>query len=80
MLIAYVLAYLPFFRVTRILFLYHYLTPLVFALACVLIWLDEAGWTRPDNAGRQEMHYFYGQYSTNNTHQFYCNRLTSLFG
>ena len=58
LLIAYVLAYLPFFRVTRILFLYHYLTPLVFALACVLIWLEEMGWTRPESAGRQRASYY----------------------
>jgi dolichyl-phosphate-mannose--protein O-mannosyl transferase len=47
------LAYLPFFRVTRVLFLYHYLTPLLFSLAFVLLWLDRAGWARPgDRPGR----------------------------
>ncbi|MEO6223082.1 MAG: hypothetical protein ABIP90_07510, partial [Vicinamibacterales bacterium] len=59
LLFAYAIAYLPFFRVMRILFLYHYLTPLIFALACVLIWLDEVGWTRPEHAGRQRAS-FYG--------------------
>ncbi|HUR20198.1 MAG TPA: phospholipid carrier-dependent glycosyltransferase, partial [Vicinamibacterales bacterium] len=56
--IAYALAYLPFFRVTRILFLYHYFTPLVFGLACVLLWLDEMGWTRHERAGRQRASYY----------------------
>jgi len=58
LLIAYALAYLPFFRVTRILFLYHYFTPLVFALACVLIWLEEVGWTRPERAVGQRASYY----------------------
>jgi dolichyl-phosphate-mannose--protein O-mannosyl transferase len=58
LLLAYALAYLPFFRVSRILFLYHYLTPLVFALAIVLIWLDEVGWTRPEGTGRQRASYY----------------------
>jgi dolichyl-phosphate-mannose-protein mannosyltransferase len=58
LLTAYAVSYLPFFRVTRILFLYHYLTPLVFALAAVLIWLDEVGWTRPAGTGRQRASYY----------------------
>jgi dolichyl-phosphate-mannose-protein mannosyltransferase len=41
------LAFLPFFRITRVLFLYHYLTPLLFSLAFVLLWLDRAGWAGP---------------------------------
>ena len=58
LLIAYGVAYLPFFRVTRILFLYHYLTPLVLALACVLIWLEEVGWTRTERATGQRASYY----------------------
>jgi dolichyl-phosphate-mannose--protein O-mannosyl transferase len=34
-LAGYALSFLPFFRVTRVLFLYHYFTPLVFSLAFV---------------------------------------------
>ncbi len=30
----------------RILFLYHYLTPLLFAVAAVVLWLDHVGFTR----------------------------------
>jgi dolichyl-phosphate-mannose--protein O-mannosyl transferase len=57
LLSAYALSYLPFFRVTRILFLYHYFTPLILALACGLIWLDQIGWTRTDSA-RQRISYY----------------------
>jgi dolichyl-phosphate-mannose--protein O-mannosyl transferase len=58
LLIAYAVAYLPFFRVKRILFMYHYFTPLVFAVACVLIWLDEMGWTRSDRVRGQRTSYY----------------------
>lgn len=58
LLLAYAAAYLPFFGVTRILFLYHYFTPLVFSLAFVLIWLEEAGWIRPEGAGGQRASYY----------------------
>jgi len=46
-LAGYALSFLPFFRVTRVLFLYHYLTPLLFSLAFVLLWLDRTGWLEP---------------------------------
>jgi dolichyl-phosphate-mannose--protein O-mannosyl transferase len=58
LLVAYAISYAPFFRVSRILFMYHYLTPLIFALAFVLIWLDEMGWTRPEHEGRQRASYY----------------------
>ena len=40
-LAGYVIAYLPFLRVPRALFLYHYLTPLLFSLLFGLWWLDK---------------------------------------
>lgn len=49
-LAGYLLAFLPFFRVTRVLFLYHYLTPLLFSLACALLWLDRSGWPQTTTA------------------------------
>ena len=58
LLLGYAMAYLPFFGVTRVLFLYHYLTPLVFSLAFVLLWLEEAGWIRPEGAGGQRASYY----------------------
>ena len=46
-LAGYAIAFVPLLPVTRVLFLYHYLTPLVFSVAFVLLWLDRAGWARP---------------------------------
>jgi dolichyl-phosphate-mannose--protein O-mannosyl transferase len=55
------LAFVPFFRITRVLFLYHYLTPLLFSLAFVLLWLDRAGWARPGDArGRTSLRLIIG--------------------
>ena len=34
----YAIAFFPFFGVKRVLFLYHYFTPLLFSLAVVLLW------------------------------------------
>lgn len=42
-LLGYLVAYLPLWPVTRVLFVYHYLTALVFSIACVALWADEAG-------------------------------------
>lgn len=46
-LVGYAFAFFPFFRVTRVLFLYHYLTPLLFSMAFALLWLDRSGWLEP---------------------------------
>ncbi|HSX24959.1 MAG TPA: phospholipid carrier-dependent glycosyltransferase [Candidatus Andersenbacteria bacterium] len=40
MIIGYLWAYVPLMRVPRVLFLYHYLTPLIFSLIIALWWLD----------------------------------------
>lgn len=40
-LVGFFLAMLPLVRVPRALFLYHYLTPLLFSLAFGLVWLDQ---------------------------------------
>lgn len=40
LLLGYVLSFLPFVHIPRALFLYHYLTPLVFSLLFGLWWLD----------------------------------------
>ena len=52
------IAYLPMFGIERVLFLYHYLTPLVFAVATVLLWLDAAGWIRSDDLRQQRVSYY----------------------
>ena len=41
------MAWAPLAAVPRILFLYHYLTAMVFAVCAVVLWLDRIGWTRP---------------------------------
>jgi dolichyl-phosphate-mannose-protein mannosyltransferase len=43
-LLGYGLAFYPLTRVDRGLFLYHYLTPLVFAIVVGVLWLDQRGW------------------------------------
>jgi dolichyl-phosphate-mannose--protein O-mannosyl transferase len=49
------LSYLPLAAVPRVLFLYHYLTPLVFAVCAVALWLDRVGLTRPGDARAQPL-------------------------
>lgn len=56
-LAGYGLAFIPLLPVTRVLFLYHYLTPLLFSLAFVLLWLDRSGWTQPGGFTRQRTSY-----------------------
>ena len=42
------ICYAPLVRVSRVLFLYHYLTPLAFSVIAVALWLDHSGWwTQP---------------------------------
>ncbi|MEO8069983.1 MAG: phospholipid carrier-dependent glycosyltransferase [Acidobacteriota bacterium] len=57
-LTAYAMSYLPLFPVSRVLFLYHYLTPLVFGVVYVLLWLDRAGWIRPGRVRDQRVSYY----------------------
>jgi dolichyl-phosphate-mannose--protein O-mannosyl transferase len=45
-LTGWILAWAPLATVPRVLFLYHYLTPLVFGVCAVTLWLDRLGWTR----------------------------------
>lgn len=55
LLLGYALAFLPLTPVPRPLFLYHYLTPLLFGVCAVLLWLDRLGWTRPGGWARQRL-------------------------
>lgn len=45
--LGYGISFVPLIPVPRALFLYHYLTPLLFGVCVVLLWLDRVGWTRP---------------------------------
>ncbi len=56
--VGFLLAYLPFFGITRVIFLYHYLTPLVFSIAFVVLWLDAAGWIRGETWSGQRKSYY----------------------
>ena len=57
-LLGYVIAFAPLVRVPRPLFLYHYLTPLLFGLCVVLLWLDRVGWTRAAGWRAQRASFF----------------------
>ncbi|HUL74936.1 MAG TPA: phospholipid carrier-dependent glycosyltransferase [Vicinamibacterales bacterium] len=57
-LVGFVISFVPFFGITRVLFLYHYLTPLVFAVAFGLLWLDGAGWIVAPGLGGQRRSYY----------------------
>ncbi len=54
----FVLSYLPLIFVPRVLFLYHYLTPLVFATMYVVLWLDGAGWIPSSRLRRQKKSFY----------------------
>ena len=56
--IGYMIAFLPFFGITRVIFLYHYLTPLVFSVVFVMLWLDAAGWIRGETWRGQRPSYY----------------------
>ena len=49
-IVGYFMAIIPLTGVPRVLFMYHYLTPLLFSLVVVVLWLDYAGWIRPQGA------------------------------
>lgn len=45
-LLGYAIAMVPLVRIPRALFLYHYLTPLIFTLLFGLVWIDQQSWWR----------------------------------
>ncbi len=53
--LGYLIAFTPLISIQRPLFLYHYLSPLLFALCIVLLWLDHVGWTRPGGFRSQRL-------------------------
>jgi len=58
-LLGYAVALAPLVRVPRALFLYHYLTALLFSLCAVMLWLDHLGFTR-DGGWRAQRASFHG--------------------
>jgi dolichyl-phosphate-mannose-protein mannosyltransferase len=57
-LVGFFASYLPLADVKRVLFMYHYLTPLIFSLMLVVLWLDFAGWTSREGLLRQRHSYY----------------------
>jgi dolichyl-phosphate-mannose-protein mannosyltransferase len=57
-IVAFVASYAPLADVSRVLFMYHYFTPLIFSLILVTLWLDYVGWTRGDDLLRQRASYY----------------------
>jgi len=56
--IGYWMAFLPYTGVSRPLFLYHYLPPLLFCTVCVTLWLERWGWTRAGSIKVQRRSYW----------------------
>jgi dolichyl-phosphate-mannose-protein mannosyltransferase len=57
-LLGYAIALVPLMGIPRALFLYHYLTALLFALLAVVLWLDHVGWTRQGGFRSQRASYY----------------------
>ena len=57
-LAAYLISFVPLLDVKRVLFMYHYLMPLLFGLGFGLMWLDRQGWTRNGPLHVQRVSYF----------------------
>lgn len=54
----FIMCYAPFILITRVMFMYHYLAALLFAVVTVVLWLDDAGWTRPGGLRAQRTSYY----------------------
>jgi dolichyl-phosphate-mannose--protein O-mannosyl transferase len=56
--LGYLISFAPLISVQRPLFLYHYFSPLLFALATVVLWLDHVGWIRPGGFRDQRLSFY----------------------
>ncbi|HLD26289.1 MAG TPA: phospholipid carrier-dependent glycosyltransferase, partial [Candidatus Andersenbacteria bacterium] len=59
-IVGYVVSYAPLMRVPRALFLYHYLTPLLFAWLLIILWLGHCGYFVRQELRRQHWSYYAG--------------------
>jgi dolichyl-phosphate-mannose-protein mannosyltransferase len=57
-LLGYCASFLPMVAVSRVLFLYHYYTPLIFSTIFVVLWLDGIGAIRDDDVLKQRWSYY----------------------
>ena len=52
-LLGFLVSFLPFIVIPRVMFLYHYLPSVVFAVCTVALWLDRHGWTQEGSFAEQ---------------------------
>ena len=57
-IVGFVASYVPLAAVSRVMFMYHYFTPLIFSLILVVLWLDYMGWTQKVGLYHQRMSYY----------------------
>lgn len=57
-LLGYCASFLPMVAVSRVLFLYHYYTPLIFSTIFVVLWLDGIGAIRDTDVLKQRWSYY----------------------
>lgn len=57
-IVGFVASYAPLAAVSRVLFMYHYFTALIFSLILVVLWLDYVGWIREGDLRHQRMSYY----------------------
>lgn len=57
-LAGYLAAFLPFAGIARVMFMYHYLAALLFAVITAALWLDHVGWIHGDSLRGQRRSYY----------------------
>ena len=57
LVVGFFIAFLSYTRIPRILFMYHYLPPLLFFLFFTMLYLDRSGWIR--DGGLKQQHWSY---------------------
>lgn len=57
---AYIISYGPLIFTSRPLFIYHYMTALLFSIMTVILWLEYKGWIRDTGIGGQSIGYYLG--------------------
>lgn len=57
-IVGYLASYLPLVQVSRALFMYHYLMPLLFAILAGVLWLDRIGWIRAQGLRQQRISFY----------------------
>jgi dolichyl-phosphate-mannose-protein mannosyltransferase len=60
LIVGYIIAFVPLMRVPRALFLYHYLTPLLFSIIIGVLWLDKLHWFKEGSVWQQPKRFFVG--------------------